>query len=60
MLFQYDDHLRKKMLKSDFKSQRCGPDTILLLGLAVTLTFKVAALMLHSTRHLNMVIIHVK
>jgi len=32
----------------------------MLLGLAVTSTFKVAALMLHSTRCLNMVIIHVK
>ena len=32
----------------------------MLLGLAVTLTFKVAALMLHSSRRLNMVIIHVK
>jgi len=31
-----------------------------LFGLAVTLTFKIAALMLHSTRRFNMVIIHVK
>jgi len=50
----------KQIVKSDFKQQSYGLDTILLLGLAVTVTFKVAALMLHSTRRLNMVIIHVK
>jgi len=30
------------MVKYDLKLQSYGPDTILLLGLAVTLTFKVA------------------
>ena len=33
----------KEIVESDFKQQSYGPDTILLLGLAVTLTFNVAA-----------------
>jgi len=36
------------------------PDTILLQGQAVTLTFKVATQMLRATHRLNMVIISVK
>jgi len=37
-----------------------GPDTILLQGHTVTLTFKVETQMLFATRRLNMVIISVK
>jgi len=57
---QYDDQLWNIILKSDFKEQSYGPDTILLKGHAVTLTFKEAAQMLHVTRRLNMVIISAK
>jgi len=42
-LSHYDDHLCKSIVKSDFKQQSYEPDTILPLGLAVTLPFKVAA-----------------
>ena len=38
---QYGNQLCKTILKSDFKQQSNGPDTILLKGHAVTLTFKV-------------------
>jgi len=55
---QYGDHFCEIVSKSDFK--RYGPDTILLQGHAVTLTFKVATQILRATRHLNMVIISVK
>ena len=45
---------------NNFKQQRYEPDTILLKGHAVTLTFKVETQMLRATRRLNMVIISVK
>jgi len=57
---QYDDQLCKIIVKSDFKKQSYWPNTILPKGHAVTLTFKVAAKMLHVTRRLKMVIISVK
>jgi len=47
-------------LKSDFKKLSYGPDTIMLQGHAVTLTFKVAIQMLRATRRLNIVVIYVK
>jgi len=59
-LSKYGDQSCEIVVKSDFKSQSYGPDTILLLGYAVTLTFKVATQMLHKTRRFNMVIIFVK
>jgi len=60
MFSQYGDHSCEIVVKFDFKSQSNGPDTILLQGHALTLTFKVATQMLRATRHLNMVIISVK
>jgi len=57
---QYGDHFCKIVLKSNFKKPSYGADTILLQGLAVTLTFKVATQILHVTQCLNMVIISVK
>ena len=57
---QYGDHSCKKVFKSDFKQQSYRPDTNLLQGHAVTLTFKIATQMLRVTRRLNMVIISVK
>jgi len=42
MSSQYGDYFFEKVLKSDLKQQSYGPDTILLQGHAVTLTFKVA------------------
>jgi len=54
---QYGDQLCKIIVKSDFIYQSYGPDTILLKGHAVTLTFKVADQILQRTRRLNMVII---
>jgi len=59
-LYQYGDHSCEIVVKFDFKSQSYGPETILLKGHAVTLTFKVAAQMLQATCRLNMVIISVK
>ena len=53
MSFQHGDHSCEIVLKSDFKKQSYGPDTILLQGHAVTLTFKVATQMLCATRHLD-------
>jgi len=47
-------------VKWDFKYRSYGPDTILLQGHAVILTFKVATQMLRETCHPNMVIISVK
>jgi len=52
--------LSKEVVKSDFKSQSYGPETISLKGHAVTLTLKVATQMLYATRRLSMVIISVK
>jgi len=57
---QYGDHFCETVLKADFKQQSYGPDTILLQGHAVTLTFKVATQTLRATYRLNMVIISVK
>ena len=48
-LSQHDDHLGKFFVKSDVKKHSYGPETILLLGLAVTLTFKLATQMLLET-----------
>jgi len=45
-LSQYGDHFCKIVLKSDFKLLSYVPDTILIQGHAVTLTFKVATQML--------------
>jgi len=59
-LSQYGDHFCEIVLNSDFKKQSNGPDTILLQGHAVTLTFNVATQMLRATRRLNMAIIYVK
>jgi len=42
MSSQYGDPFCEKSVKSDFKLQGYGPDTILLQCRAVTLTFKVA------------------
>ena len=39
MLSQYGDHSCEIVVKFDFKSQSYGPETILLKGHAVTLTF---------------------
>jgi len=52
--------LSKVVVKSDFKSQSYVPETILLKGHTVTLTFKVATQLLYATRRLNMVIIYMK
>jgi len=60
MSSQHGDHLCEIVLEQDFKKQSYGPDTIMLKGHAVTLTFKVATQMLHATRRVNMVIISVK
>jgi len=57
---QYDDHFCEIFSKSDFKKQSNWPDTILLQGHAVTLTFKVATQMFRGTHRINMVIISVK
>jgi len=47
---QYGDHSCEIVFKTDFKQQSYGPDTILLQGHAVTLTFKIATQMLrHDT-----------
>jgi hypothetical protein len=59
-LSQYGDHFCEKVVKPDFKWRSYGPDTILLQGHAVTLTFKVATQMWRATRRLNMVIISVE
>jgi len=50
MLSQYGDHLYKIVVKFDFKSQSYGPETILLKGHTVNLTFKVAPHMLCATQ----------
>jgi len=60
MSSQYGDFFYEIVLKSDFKQRSYGPDTILLQGHDVTLTFKVATQMLRTTHRLNMVIISVK
>jgi len=60
MLFQYGDHSCEIVVKFDFKSQSYVPETILLKGHTVTLTFKVAIQMLFATHRLNMVIIYMK
>ena len=64
MLSQYDDHLCKKCKIGLQITNTCEDvkklDTILLLSLAVTLTFEVATQILRATRRLNMVIISVK
>jgi len=39
-LSQYGDHSCEIVVKFDFKSQSYGPETIMLKGHAVTLTFK--------------------
>jgi len=57
---QFVDHFCEIDFKSDFKKGSYGPDTILLQGHAVTLTFKVGTQMFCATHHLNMVIISVK
>ena len=59
-LSQYGDHSCKIVVKFDFKSQSYVPETILLKGHAVTLTFKVLTQMLYATRRLNMVITYMK
>ena len=56
---QYGDHFCEICFKFNFKKQSYGPDTILLQGRAVTLTFKVETQMLCPTRRLNMVVISV-
>ena len=56
---QYGDKFCEIVEKADFKEQIYGPDTILLQGHAVTLTFKGAPEMLRATRRLNMVNISV-
>ena len=60
MLSQYGDHSCEIVVKFDFKSQSFVPETILLKGHTVTLTFKVVTHMLYATRRLNMVIIYMK
>jgi len=60
MLSQYGDHSCEIVVKFDFKLQSYVPETILLKGHTVTLTFKVATQMLYVTRRLNMVIIYMK
>jgi len=57
---QYDGHFCEIILKSDFKKWSYVPDTIMLQGHAVTLTFKVATQVLRATCRLNMVIIFLK
>jgi len=52
MSCQYGDKLCKIILKSDFKKQSYEPDSILLKGHAVTLTFKIATQMLRAIRRL--------
>ena len=42
MSSQHRDHLCEIVLEQDFKKRSYGPDTIMLKGHAVTLTFKVA------------------
>jgi len=59
-LSPYGDHSCEIVLKFDYKSQRYGPETILLKGHIVTLTFKVATQILCATRRLNMMIIYLK
>jgi len=56
---QYGDHSCEIVVKFDFQSHSYGPETILLKGHPVTLTFKVSTQMC-ATRRLNMVIIYVK
>ena len=58
MSSQYGDHSCEIIVKFDFKSSYC-PDTILLQGHAVTLTFKVATQLLRARHRLNMVIMSV-
>jgi len=60
MATQNGDHFCEIVLKLNFKKQSYEPDTILLQGHAVTLTFKVATQILHATLRLNMAIISVK
>jgi len=60
MASQYGDHFCEIVLKRDSKLQSYGPDTILVQGHAMTLTFKVATKMLRLACHINMVIISVK
>ena len=60
MSSQYGDHFSEIFMRSNFKKQSYGPDTLLLQGNSVTLTFKVGTQMLSATRHLNMVVISVK
>jgi len=60
MSSHYGDHFCEIVVKSDFKYESYGPDTILLQGHAVTLTFKVGTQILLATCRLNMVIISVK
>jgi len=60
MLSQYGDHSCEIVVKFDFKSQSYVPETTLLKGHTVTLTFKVATQMLYATSRLNMVIIYMK
>jgi len=57
---QYGDHFCEIVSKYYFKKHNYGPDSILLQGHALTLTFKVATQMFGATRRLNMVIISVK
>jgi hypothetical protein len=57
---QYGDLFCEIVVKSNFKKRNYGPDTILLQGHAVTLTFKVLTQILHATNRFNMVIIFVK
>ena len=58
-LSQYGNHLCEIVIKFDLKLQMYGPETILLKGHTVTLTFKVATQMLCATHRLNMVLIYV-
>jgi len=53
MLSQYGDYFCEIVLISNFKKWSYGPDTILLQGHAVTLTFKVA------TKILRVHIVHI-
>jgi len=59
-LSQYVDHFCEIDFKSDLKKGSYGPDTILLQGHAVILTFKVATQILLATHRLNMVMNSVK
>jgi hypothetical protein len=56
---QFGDHSCEIVVKSDFKQRSYGPDTIVLQGQAVTLTFKVTSQILRATRRPKMVIISV-